>query len=125
MPYAVDVESYTDYLFFRWAGPATYVDVVDAWKRVAEQCKSQGIWKALVETKYETYLSTMEIFDIASSYQDLGFDSRFKVAHVFLGNEPEDLRRFGEDVAANRGADVKVFSDIKRAKAWLLEREGI
>jgi hypothetical protein len=40
-----------------------------------------------------------------------------------LGNEPIiDPNRFGEIVATNRGANVKVFTDDPMALEWLLAR---
>ena len=46
-----------------------------------------------------------------------------RVRLAILGNEPIiDPNRFGEIVATNRGANVKVFTDEQLALDWLLAR---
>jgi len=40
----------------------------------------------------------------------------FRLAAVYPHKR---INRFGEDVAANRGATVAIFSDIEKAKVWL------
>ena len=121
MAYQIQTELHPDYLSFRWEGAATPTEIEDAWKQVAMACKHHRIWKALVETNYHSYLSTSQVYNIAAHFYELGFDHRFKVAHVFDNHSPEELRLLGEDVAVNRGAHAKVFQDSKTAKAWLLD----
>ena len=46
-----------------------------------------------------------------------------RVRFAVLGNEPIiDPQRFGEIVATNRGANIKVFTDEQLALDWLLAR---
>ena len=120
MPYTLQIDIYPDYVFFARSGVADYDEVLESWRQVARTCKEHGIKKVLAHTVNEVYLSTTNIYKIASGFRALGFETGCKVAHVFIGTEPESEGRFGETVAFNRGATYKVFDDLERARAWLL-----
>jgi hypothetical protein len=45
----------------------------------------------------------------------------FKIASLML---PENITLFAENVAVNRGANLKVFSDERQAIGWLIEGPG-
>ncbi len=44
---------------------------------------------------------------------------------AIVATEPmRDTQRLGENVAVNRGADLKGFGDLQEARAWLAEDNG-
>lgn len=44
-----------------------------------------------------------------------------KVAHVDMNTSDLELNRFGENVAANRGLQIRSFSNAADAEAWVNE----
>ena len=66
-------------------------------------------------------VSVMEVFDAAASTADV-IPHGVRYAIVFSAQTlPIHDARFGENVARNRGAQLKAFTDISRAREWLAE----
>ena len=84
-----------------------------------EECRKHGFDKLLVEEDLEKRLSMQEIYEFASQYSQLGFHT---ILVAFVDRHPahQQLNRFGEMVATNRGGRVRIFDTISDAKQWLL-----
>ena len=93
----LQIEVHPDYVLFKRSGSATYDEIVASWKQVALTCKELGIKKVLAHTINQSHLTITNIFQIASNFQELGFDlGEFKVAHVFTGTEFEEWNHYSE-----------------------------
>jgi hypothetical protein len=66
------------------------------------------------------HLTTMDVFDVAASNSQVIPPST--PCAVVFSSDTMSMRdaRFGEDVARNRGACLKAFTDIAKAKQWLV-----
>jgi hypothetical protein len=63
---------------------------------------------------------TMDRFELGSKGAELQISKPSLVTIAFVGKQPQiDAERFGETVAVNRCADVKVFEDRDEAIRWL------
>lgn len=64
-----------------------------------------------------------ERFDQAMRVAEAQAARKPRIRAALVGHEPMvDPERFGETVAINRGAEVRVFTDEAQAEAWLVAR---
>jgi hypothetical protein len=89
-------------------------------------CEKYQPSKMLIDTlQVEGQMSTMDRYNLATlsakKYLDEKLAGKIQSCRfAYVGNDPMiDPRRFGETVAVNRGINLKVFTDMKEALAWL------
>ncbi len=94
--------------------------------QVIEACKKYQPSNFLVDfRKVEGEMSTMDRYNLSVTASKKYIDEKLtgkipSCRFAFVGNHPlVDPKRFGETVAVNRGLNVKAFTDIKEALAWL------
>jgi hypothetical protein len=64
-----------------------------------------------------------ERYELAVAVTEMQASRKPRIRMAILGREPiVHPERFGEIVAANRGADGRVFTDEAAARKWLLGR---
>jgi len=63
-------------------------------------------------------LSTLDVFGMPKLIESMGTDPRSRHAIVVKGMTA--IVRFFETVTRNRGENVRVFTDMDKARAWLL-----
>jgi len=127
MPIQLSLQAYRDHLRFEVSGtrvPSEFgVEMLKVWKRVADECKAQGIKKVLGISKLTGPVPVTELYDVGKETPlILARAGCEKVAYVVLGGD-EAFRalKFGEDVAVNRGQTTRVFADERLALAWLMQ----
>lgn len=96
-------------------------------REIMQNVAETGIRKVLIDLRQLQFdLSTAEIFKRAMEMREQRLKRRTvsaKVALVYLSDNPkirEDMRFF-ETASQNRGIPYRVFADMEKAKAWLLE----
>ncbi len=106
---------------FRWSGPITFEDRMKNVERMALFCSENNINHLLVDlSKQESNTGIMKMFELGASVPKLL--GGIKIAVVC---QPTDTSsEFGETVAANRGANSRLFATIDDAQRWL-EEKGI
>jgi hypothetical protein len=95
----------------------SYDVTMGACTEIAALCKARKVSKLLVEHKVRGRLSTLEIFKMATQLPVL-FEN-VRVAFVIHAATAPDNPEFLQNVAQNRGARGRLFSDAKDAEAWL------
>jgi hypothetical protein len=84
--------------------------------QLGNACSQHGLCKVLLDAReLEVRMETMDLFRSGSDLAGIA-EPGFRAALVA---RPELIDRFFEDVAANRGACVRVFTDAEEARAWL------
>ncbi len=79
-----------------------------------------GWRRVLVDvTTAQAYPATVDYFDFASRLGDYT-PRNFKIA-LIVKEERKEIGRFVENVAVNRGMDVRCFTGREAALEWLLE----
>jgi hypothetical protein len=119
------VEQKTDYLLITVTGAFDIESAKESARRSLDLCQARKQSKALVDCRNATgSLSTVDRYDFATYVAEL--HARYALEHgaalrvAYVGNEPFiDPGRFGETVAMNRGALIKVTTDMNEALAWL------
>jgi len=70
--------------------------------------------------------NTLERFEIGVAAADAQKQYGRNVQLAIVGHEPiVDPERFGEVVSSNRGANLRVFTDLAEAESWLAEEPAI
>lgn len=83
-----------------------------------EACSAQECKKALIDaTDLEADLGTMGLFRAGQDAAALTFLG----LRVAIVAKEAMVDRFFEDVAANRGGNIRVFTDMDAARDWLRE----
>ena len=89
---------------------------------ISERAKERGYKRILVDRRNLSNPKTeLSRFEGAQTIAKL-FPYPFRFAVVY---PHEKITRFGEDVAVNRLATAKAFTDIGEAKQWLLEDPSV
>jgi hypothetical protein len=88
---------------------------------VQRECMERACRRVLIEERLEgPRLGLLDVFDIAAEGRDR-VDGQLPVMAYVDVNAAGTLMKFAEDVAVNRGINVRVFSTVADAEKWLLE----
>jgi hypothetical protein len=119
--YKLTFEERDGYLFAGVTGETDNVDISSQyWKEIADKCKNDGTKKVLIVEDLPGGASMTEVYEVASALPQLGFFG-IKIAFVDAHLDQQDVNRFGELVAVNRGLYGKIFNDVSEAEKWLLK----
>lgn len=118
--YTIEFQQRPTYLYALVSGKNDSLEVTRKyWMEILEECRQSGVEKLLVEEDLERSLSMQEIYEFAAEYSLMGF-REILVAFVDRYPSHQQLNRFGELVATNRGSRIRVFDTVTEAKQWLL-----
>jgi len=96
-------------------------EMLAAWTRVVEQCRATGVRRVLGVSALTGAASPIDAFDVARATSVLFVGAVDRIAYVVGGGgEALEVNRLAENVAVNRGLDVRVFADEESARRWLL-----
>lgn len=98
--------------------PPTAQAGVEFWTTIADECRKRDQDNVMVVEVLEPMQTFHGVFGTASQLPDLFVG--IKLAFVFVGDDARNYQKFGEDVAINRGADIRVFRDERDAVQWLV-----
>jgi len=110
-----------DILYTEAKGERTLQTVLRITKQTIEACKEHCVRKALVDVqKLEGKLSTIEVFSIPSEHFEMLRDRTvLEKAAIVDRKEHAQSYTFFENVAVNRGYQLKFFNRIEDALEWL------
>lgn len=118
--YNIEFEHRPKYLYAFISGKDDSLEITKSyWRKMLDECRTHGFDKLLVEENLEGSLSMQEVYEFASEYAEMGF-REILVAFVDRFPEQQQLNRFAELVANNRGGRIRVFDTVSDAKQWLL-----
>jgi hypothetical protein len=121
MSYELTTTKEGNLLHVKALGTRTFENVVSIIKDILQTCAEQGTHKVLVDVRaLEGRLSIADAFEIPTSIFPQMRDRTIlqKGAIVDL-KEFEKGYKFFENVAVNRGFNIRIFPDIDEAIAWL------
>ena len=112
------IEQNNEYLLFKFTGMYSLTEAEELVKKMHGQCLERKFDKLLADiTEIEGVIPNMDRFSIGESIAEV-FKHNFKSA---LLAKKDLINYFTENVAVNRGARFKIFSDEAEAIAWLME----
>ncbi len=121
--YVLQLEERSGYLYAHVTGGPDFLDLSRRfWSEIAVACRRTGARKLLVEAALFGTASVMDVYQLVSELLGMGFAS-IKIAYVNKGTLTEEIMRFAETVALNRGAWGRVFTEVALAEQWLLAAE--
>jgi hypothetical protein len=105
------------YLYVIFRGNPVLEDAVELLRQTRDAAADGGKKAVLIDIReIEGTLSIMERYSMGSLVADILQGLRV----ALVGKEPLiDRDRFGENVAINRGAEIRIFTDPDQAVAWL------
>ena len=118
------MEKKGDYLLVTCQGPYTGKGIIAVQQHAIDYAGAEGLRAILMDaTGLHGYSPTaMERFGFAEAVAELQRSRGDNIWIAFVGKEPMvDPGRFGETVAVNRGAALKVFEDSGEAADWIRE----
>lgn len=121
MPLEVRVDPRPDYLHVRVTGENSEANVLAYLRAVREACRERGCAAVLVEEHLVgPGLGEAAIFSIVSRAAPETTPLIQCIAFVDTNPEHAPQRMaFAENVAVNRGVNVRVFATVSEAEAWL------
>jgi hypothetical protein len=119
--YNIEFEDRSEYLYAYVTGEKDNVEISSQyWNEIAEECRRNNYKKVLVEEDIsDTVASVLELYQFAAELPKLGFAGIY-IAFVDRYIEQNELNKFVELVASNRGLTGRVFNDVNEAEKWLL-----
>ncbi len=121
MAHDLRIEHRGAYLHALGEGDNTPDDVRQYLAEVREACVAKGCSRVLIEENLRgPSLKTMDIFAIAAAGGSSAAGAIGMLAYMDVN--PDHVAgdmEFAEDVAVNRGLNVRMFSDRREAEEWL------
>lgn len=120
--YTLEFEERPEYLYAYVKGEKDSYEISrQYWNEVAEECRRIKCEKVLIEEDIKDEMSTTEMYRFTSEIMDIGFIG-IRVAFVDRYLSQQELNKFGELVATNRGFLGKIFNHVGEAEVWLLAK---
>ena len=121
MAHETRIEHRGAYLYAAVSGDNTPKDVQEYVSEVRTACEAHGCSRVLIEENLRgPSLRTMDIFDIVLRGTQRSAPAVTTIAYLDVNPEHRmaDLK-FAENVASNRGLNIRVFADKAEAEQWL------
>jgi hypothetical protein len=123
MPYNLKIEKKNDLLWITAAGSERTLEIVLSMARdILQACVENKVTLALLDVRpLKGLLKTVEAHDLPDKYFPKMRDSSVITRFVIVDRkESRENDRFFENVAVNRGFNLRIFSDSDKAVEWLL-----
>ena len=120
--YNLEFENRGSYLYVKLTGRDSFKSSLEYWSKIGAKTLELGHQKVFVHENLDGELTEAEIYHIVTKFKEVGllgiqiafFDENFTEASI---------NAFGELVASNRGANVKIFQSLEEAQRWI-EKES-
>lgn len=120
MSYTVELHD-DHYIAVLHEGAFSGRELFAARREFSELAKSSGVRRVLADVaRVIGNISTFDTYEFSSSHHEY-LPADIKIA-VLIKNDQENDARFAEDVATNRGINIKMFTDKNDALRWLLQK---
>lgn len=121
MSYDLKIDKKKDMLWITATGNRTLETVLAITRDCVAACITNKTTKLLIDVcKLEGRLKTLDAYNVADQYfpkiEDLNIITQCAIIDL---KEFEESYRFFENVAVNRGFNLRIFSDPDEAIAWL------
>jgi len=121
MSYRLKIENNEGTLLVKATGARTYENVLNMTLEIMEACIQHGTPKVLVDVRdLEGRLNVLDSFTIPDEVFPRIRDRRvIQKSAIVDVEEFQGAYRFFENVAVNRGFNLRIFSDQEEAMLWL------
>jgi hypothetical protein len=119
MSYSVAFDRKPQHLHAVITGENNRENVISYLQDVQRECVASGCFRVLIEERLEgPRLAMLDVFKIASRESFGTLEQLPTIAYVDV-NAIGSSMAFAEDVAVNRGINVRVFNSVTDAEQWL------
>ena len=119
MSYAISFDRRSEYLHAVVTGQNSRENVMSYLQDIQRECVASGCFRVLIEEHLEgPRLGMLDVFKIASREGSGALEQLPTIAYVDV-NAIGSSMAFAEDVAVNRGINVRVFNSVTDAEQWL------
>ncbi len=120
-PFSLTFEDRTEYLYVYVSGEKDSYEISrQYWQEISDECKRTGASKILIDENLSENVTPVEAFRFTTDFLQTKFHG-IKIAFVDRRQEQDELNRFGELVAINRGVNMKLCENVADAETWLLD----
>lgn len=109
-----------DYIQALSNGEKDYEFASRLWSQTIKACRENDCFNILGIANTTAPVQTMEVYDHAELFQQLGITKKYRIAWVELDQEAYQTTHFIETILSNRGFPGRVFADVAKAKKWLI-----
>ena len=116
MKYELKILPNTKIAIYCWSGEMTLKDREDSRHHVMQFCQENSINQVILDTRQEINKTrTMQMFDFAAAIPE-----RMRGLRIAVIRQADDEEiKFGENVAINRGANLRTFLTLEDAQRWI------
>lgn len=123
MSYQVEFTPKENYLHVVVRGNSSYENAFGLWNSIADECKRINCFNVLGEQILNNPMPTMDAWNHQTIFAEAGITSKYLIAWVDKNPRTFQQTDFIRTVLSNRDIGYgKLFSDIEKAKSWLLEK---
>jgi hypothetical protein len=117
--YTIVFEDHPNYLYALVHGEKYDYAVLSGFLReIASEVRSRGYEQVLIEENISAAASEEDIYRAAIELPEFGY-AGIRMAYVDRFADQREINEFGRKVAIDNGIDVRQFTDIGHAAAWL------
>lgn len=106
-----------NFLYAHLTGKDSFSASLDYWNQIADQVRQRQLNKVLVHENLTGEITEGEIFDVMMDI--LPASTGIHVAFFDENGADRDINEFGQLIANNRGADIRIFQSLEDAENWL------
>lgn len=125
MDYSISITPHENYLHVVTEGTGNSKNALIVWKQITAACEQYKCYKILGEQDLDNSLSTNDALDFPSIFKQAGITTMHRIAWVDRNPRTRDTTVFVRDILTNRSiVNGRLFTDVKKAKQWLLGGEA-
>jgi len=121
--YEVTIKPVGNYLHVFAMGESSVENASTLWKQISAAAKEHNCFNILGEQKISNSMSVTEAWSHHKIFAEEGITGKYLIAWVDPNPKTYEQTKFVRTVLANRDmAYGKLFSDIEKARSWLLKK---
>lgn len=118
--YQLTFEDRNAYLYVRLTGEDSFAASLSYWNEIAAQVKLRGCERMLIHENLVGQVAESEMHDIIMDLLPSGL-AEIQIAFFDENVEDTALNLLGQNLAGEKGANVKVFKSLEAAKEWITD----
>lgn len=92
---------------------------------IVQACNKHDCTKVLIDDRQVKYTASFtSLYELAKSYSQIHLPRKVEKVAVVASPEYKETNDFFEDTTRNRGVNLRVFSLVEDAQAWLSDEAG-
>ena len=112
------------YLHVKIYGLNTEKDIFTYAEEMRKECSKRNCYRLLVEENLQgPRMKAIQVYNVISKISEHFRGIFQQIAYVDI-NRKDDMLKFEENLANDRGLPLRVFTTVKEAENWLMDTEN-